>query len=124
MSTILSSGRFDRPHPGHIITIQRLMRRYDHVIIVILDYPQQRFPIAQRLETLVNALSGSKGNLEIIINYIHFGKITREQLRELPEFDVYGSGNEEVLKHMSNLLGENKTIYIPRYPGYSASKEE
>lgn len=122
MNTILFSGRFDKPHTGHIITIQRLGKVYGKVIVVILDYPKQKFPIQMRHDILKEALENSRGNYEIITNKIHFGELTKEDLKDLPAFDIYGGGNVEVLRHIQNLGVKIK--FVPRFPFYSASKEE
>ncbi|MCP3684792.1 MAG: adenylyltransferase/cytidyltransferase family protein, partial [bacterium] len=78
--TILFSGRFDDVHIGHIMTLQRLARQYDKVIVVILDYPKQFYPIQDRLRTMQTALEGCKGNYEVVVNNVHFGNITREDV--------------------------------------------
>lgn len=118
---MLFSGRFDKPHLGHLITIQRLGRIYDKVIVVILDYPKQRFPIDMRYDILKESLDNSIGRYEIITNKIHFGELTKEDLKDLPPFDIYGSGNVEVLQHVQGLGVKIK--FVPRYPYYAASKE-
>ncbi|MCP4651202.1 MAG: hypothetical protein GY853_14135 [PVC group bacterium] len=127
MSTILFSGRFDRPHIGHMITIGRLGQQYDKVIIVVLDYPEQKYPIDERVNTLRNALylMRMRGSYQIVVSKHHFGEIETKQLKEeIPWFDVYGSGNREVLENMKqNIYPTQRVEHIPRYPGYSASEE-
>jgi len=124
MSTILFSGRFDKPHLGHLITIQRLMRQYDMVVVVVLDYPEANYDIDFRMNVLNEALLNSKGSFIITKNETNFGEITDEELEEFPCFQYYGSGNKKVLKHIKSLGGNTIVVYVPRYPGYSASKEE
>jgi len=130
MKTImLFSGRFDRVHPGHIITIQRLGQQYDTVIVCVLDYKGQKYPLRQRMTVLKDALMHSKGNYIVISNKTHFGEITPEELQLLPMFTHYGTGNKEVLKHIGwvfNDLGvtSERAVFVERYPGYAASKEE
>ena len=121
MKTILFSGRFDRYHIAHNITLARLAQRYDQVIVVVLDYKEAMFPIEERIETISNALLATKGNFQIIVSPHHFGEITEEQLEKFPHFDVYGSGNIEVLKHMDEL--GYQTEIVPRYPKYAASDD-
>jgi hypothetical protein len=122
MSIMLFSGRFDKPHAGHIITIQRLGIVYSKVIVVILDYPKQKYPIGMRYDVLKEALDNSVGKYEVITNKIHFGELTKKDLKKLPPFDIYGSGNIEVLQHIQSLGVKIK--FVARYPGYSASKEK
>ncbi len=121
MSTILFSGRFDRVHVGHIITIQRLSHQYEKVLVVILDYPEQFYPIEERVNTLKEALVNSKGNYEVIVNKHNFENITKEQVGELPEFNVYGSGNFRCYSNMSKLGYE--VVDTRRYPGYAAKDD-
>ena len=121
MKTILFSGRFDRYHIAHNITLARLAQRYDQVIVVVLDYKEAMFPIEERVETISNALLTTKGNFQIIVSPHHFGKITDEQLDEFPHFDVYGSGNKKVLEHITRL--GKKTEFVPRYPKHAASDD-
>jgi len=117
--TILFSGRFDPPHLGHIMTLQRLALEYDKVIVCILDYPQQFYPIKDRLETMATALSGCLGTFVVVTNSVNFENITKEDVDTLPAFDVYGSGNTICYLRM-NALGY-KVVPVNRTPGYKAS---
>lgn len=100
--TILFSGRFDKPHCGHVRTIQLLGQRYKKVLVVVLDYPEQTYPACYRKQVLEDILNNSKGNYEVVINDKHFGKITVDDLLRF-EFDVYGAGNMQVLEHLERL---------------------
>ncbi|MCP3683539.1 MAG: hypothetical protein GY861_12700 [bacterium] len=131
--TILFSGRFDTIHTGHIITIKRLGQTFKKVIVCILDYPGkvcptcghveggQFYSIGERRSIMKDALENVEGNYEIIVNKHHFGRITQEQVEELPHFDVYGSGNYDCFMHMHTLGYEH--ISVPRYPHYTASDD-
>ncbi len=118
--TILVSGRFDRPHMGHIVTLGRLGREYEKVIIVILDYPGQTYPISYRITILDDILSMMYGNYHIVSNKTHFGEISESEIRG-HDFDVYGTGNLKVLKHMDE-IGIN-SIYLERAYDYSATDD-
>jgi len=116
MSTVLFSGRFDRPHIGHAITIGRLATRFDQVIVVMLDYKEAQFPMIERLETFANILLGMEGNYQIIVSPHHFGQINVDQLRELPHFDVYATGNAEVYKAMKiNSISMKNKLYFNEF---------
>jgi nicotinamide mononucleotide adenylyltransferase len=106
----LFSGRFDRPHPGHITTIQDLGEQYKKVLVVILQHKEQKWPASYRAQVLKKILGRSKGNYEVIINTWHFGKIKQVDLFKY-KFDVYAAGNMEVLKHIEEI---NKTVPGPR----------
>jgi len=61
-----------------------------------------------------------------IVSPHHFGEINVDQLRELPHFDVYATGNEDVYKAMKiNSISMNFTCeLVPRYPDYAASDDK
>lgn len=116
--TILFSGRFDKPHLGHLITIKRLGQQYKKVFIVMLDYKGQNSPLCTRMRIMKEALEHIQGEYELVSNTTHFGKITVEELKQF-SFDVYGAGNPAVLKHMESLGVE--CVDVPRQPDYAAS---
>lgn len=118
------SGRFDRVHVGHVITIQRIAQTCKKVIVVVLDYPEAKYPLAERMSVLTEILDNSKGDYLVVSSPHHFGKITKEQVDDLPPAESYISGNEEVLEHMKTVIPEENCYHQFRYPNYSASKEE
>lgn len=98
----LFSGRFDRPHVGHIISLQRLAQKYALVKVLILDYPEQQFSVQYRGQMLKECLSMCKGTFEVVVNKEHFGKITNDEIDNY-DFDVYCSGNQSCLSHIESL---------------------
>jgi cytidyltransferase-like protein len=122
MTTALFSGRFDRPHTGHIISIGRLGQKYDKVIVCVLDHKEQYWPVQERVDILKDALELLKGNYEIITNKYNFERITREQVEELGvDFDVYVTGNAVCYLNMFGL--EYDVVDSGRYPVYAASDD-
>jgi cytidyltransferase-like protein len=119
MSTVLFSGRFDPPHLGHMITVARLWETFDAITIVILDYPESEYPISYRAQALKEMVRHLNGRYKVLVNQTHFGKITREELSKF-KFDVYASGNLEVLKHIESL--GFKTLYVERSYEYSGTE--
>lgn len=117
----LFSGRFDRPHLGHIIQIGRLAQRYKKVIVVVLNYCNSFYNIGDREKVLRESVGLLKGDVEVVVNTEHFAYITKEDLNRLPDFDVYCSGNTECLAHIKTLGYEIDEI--ERYPGYAATKD-
>jgi phosphopantetheine adenylyltransferase len=109
--TVLFSGRFDDFHKSHIATIQRLGQKYKKVLVVILDHPEQYYPVTYRKQAIVEILGNSRGSYEVSVNSIHFGEITKEELDKFGA-DVYASGNLKVLKHIENLGME--CLYVER----------
>lgn len=118
--TELISGRFDPPHLGHLITIGRERVIYDRVIVVVLDDGKQFFPLCYRMDILWEAVHLLGGNISVESNRTHFGGITKEELSRW-KFDIYGSGNMDVLRHISSLGIACR--YIPRAYEYQASND-
>jgi len=98
--TVLFSGRFDDVHKSHIASIQRLGQKYKKVVVVMLDHREQYYPVTYRMQALVEILGNSKGNYEVVVNKVHFGEITKEEL------DAFG------VKHIESLGME--CIYVER----------
>ena len=120
MTTALFTGRFDRPHCGHIHTIQQLGQQYDRVLVVVLDYKKQRYPVEYRANILSDILQYSKGNYEVMINSVNFEHADRNEIDRYT-FDVYCSGN---LTCCNKLMALGYiTRYIDRSWDYEASKE-
>ena len=116
----LASGRYDRLHAGHIITILRLAQKYSKVIVVMLDYKEQQYSVQYREQMLRECLGMCKGNFEIIVNKEHFGEITKEDAEKY-KFDVYCSGNQKCIKHMEEL--GYKIEFIERAYDYEATDD-
>ena len=128
----LISGRFDRPHCGHIATIRSLGKRFKKVTVVVLDHSEQMYPLAIRLEMLHRCLDEiPTEDYEIIVNQFHFGTISIDELLKF-EFDVYAAGNMEVLKHIEAVYSTSlsatkkrniRTIWVDRPFEQDASTE-
>ena len=116
----LFSGRYDRVHLGHIISLQRLAQKYAMVLVVILDYPEQQYSIKYRTQMLCECLSMCKGTFQVVVNKEHFGKITKEELEKF-RFDVYCSGNHQCLKHIEDLGYEVE--FVERAYDYQATDD-
>jgi cytidyltransferase-like protein len=125
LKTILFSGRFDMFHIGHYITIKRLLKKFDGVLIVVLDYKNSMYSITKRMDLIEEVFEGCKEVAVTNFN-VHFEKITKEAFNNIAkgwtdDEIAYGSGNHEVLRHVK-MLGID-TVYVPRYPGLNASDE-
>ena len=121
--TVLFSGRFDKPHLGHLITIGRLGQEFRNVIVCVLDYPEQFYPIDERTKTMCDATKLLRGNYQVITNKTNFERITKDQVKQeiLLPFDVYGSGNYQCNLNMRQLGYE--IVDVNRYPGYAATND-
>jgi cytidyltransferase-like protein len=114
----LFSGRFDTVHVGHIIQILRLGQMFDRVIVPVLDYPEQHYPVQYRVQVLKDIFKPPK--YEVFSNKEHFAKITHEEINKYT-FDIYVSQNMECLKHIESL--GYKILYVDRAYEYRASDE-
>lgn len=104
----LFSGRFDAPHCGHIKTVTDLGQRFKKVLVVVLDHPEQKYPVQYRAQIMRDILANCKGEYEVIVNQYHFGKISIDSLLKY-DFHVYAAGNLEVLKHIEKIVSESMT---------------
>ncbi len=114
------SGRFDSPHCGHVKNIQMLGAKYGLVRVVVLDHKEQRYSPQYRAQVLRDILEQSVGEYDVVVNDIHFGEITKEQLCQF-EFDVYASGNSDVLRHIDSLGYE--LVFVDRAYDYEANED-
>lgn len=118
--TCCFSGRFDRPHLGHLIQIMRLGQRFRKVIIPILDYPEQKYSPSYRKQIIDAGLKHAKGNYETFISTTHFGYAPEHCIKEF-SFDIYVSQNIACLKHIEEM--GYPVEYVDRAFDYSASEE-
>lgn len=116
--TVLFSGRFDPVSPGHICSIIRLAKRYAKVKVVVLDYPDRRYPVQLSMQVLKEIFREMPLDVAFVSNDIHFGEISKAQLGMF-NFDVYAAGNLKVLRHIER-LGVS-CVYIDRAYPYAAS---
>jgi len=110
----LFSGRFDPLHLGHIITIGRILQKYQTVIVCILDYPEREAcSIDKNIEIWTEferLWCHEKWRVLIATNKTHFAHITIDEIIHIckkhlvsVEDVVYVGGNEEVNKHINSI---------------------
>ena len=83
----------------------------------MLDYEERKYPVCYCVDIFEEIFEDFP--VEIIVNNIHFGEITKEQLEKF-NFDVYSAGNLLVLRHIEKLGFD--VIYCDRAYLYEASK--
>jgi len=119
----LTSGRYDPVSPGHIKSIIDLAKEYSLVKVVILQSSGRRYPVCLSLKVLQDHFAEMPHlNVEFIVNKTHFASVTREELKAFEPWDIYYTGNIEVLNHMESISVPCE-YWERRYP-YSASKIE
>ena len=126
---VLFSGRFDRPHIGHIRTLQMLGQEYKKVIVPVLMGENDRYDICERVRMLAEICSDMPGDFVIYPNRHHFAKVTQKELESYGDFDVYASGNRKCIDHIRNIDAfvypkcEVLLRFIPRSFDISATEE-
>lgn len=113
--SVLFSGRFDPPHPGHILQILKLAKKWKKVKVVVLDYPERRFPIVYVMSVFQEIIDSE--SVEFFRNNIHFGEITEEEFKKF-ECDLYVGGNLTVLRHIEKM--GIPCEYLPRALEFSS----
>jgi hypothetical protein len=119
--TVVFSGRFDRPHIGHVAAIVSLGQVFNRVLVPVLDYPEQHYPVAYRHQVLQDILSViDPVKYQVTVNRTHFGMLTKEEWNTY-HADWYASGNWQVLAHVETL--GVRVLYVGRKWGYASSDE-
>jgi len=110
-------GKFQPPHLGHVLTICRLRKKYDRVIVGITnDVPR----VIDRNEIRNIFKLVFEDSIDILI---FDGKLTEwKSSMGLPDFDELVSGNGEVL-HWGRRMGI-KSVMTPRTEGIGYSGTE
>lgn len=117
------SGRYEIPHPGHFKTIIREAARFSRLYVYVVDKPANPYPTDWAIEMLKKCCADEAvvgRDIVFIKDPRHFGKVTKEELADLPIHDVFLSANPTVTAHLRT-LGEN-VEEIPITEGYSSSE--
>lgn len=113
-------GKFQPPHLGHIITIKRILKDFNKIIIVITnDKSKQSLDTKQIKKIFEEAFEDNKNiSFEVINGSIEEGTASVKDLN----FDVAVSGNNKIISIL-DLMGY-KTLFQPRSigPGFSSSE--
>lgn len=117
---VLFSGRFDRVHSGHVMSILRLGHEYKKVLIVILDYKERHWSAQYAQQYLRELCTYAKGEYEVVINKDHFATIPKRAAEQYG-FDVYAAGNHKCLLHMDSL--GFKVRFMERAYDYDATSD-
>lgn len=113
-------GKFQPPHLGHIITIKRILKDFNKIIVVITnDHKNESLDPKQIKKIFKEIFYDNKHILfKVISGSIEEGTASITNL----QFDVAVSGNNKII----SILGEMgyKTLFQPRSigPGFSSSE--
>jgi len=107
MKNVLFPGKFQPPHLGHIITIMKLRKDYNKIIIGITEDKPEVMPQSKRKKIFDDVFKGFIDVETVIIKGTIEGC---SSLKNLPEFDVCISGNKNVIKKIREFGKEAKFI--------------
>jgi nicotinamide mononucleotide adenylyltransferase len=123
MKFAVFSGRFDPIHVAHLQSIVQIAKRFDHVLVPILDYSDRAISahvVKGIAETLLDAMIPIN-NVTFVVNNIHFGKITFEEYNKFISDNIgenadvmYLSGNPQVIEHMKE-IGVRRYEFFKRF---------
>jgi len=116
-------GKFQPPHIGHAVTISKLLadKYYDKIIVGVSEDKPRVIDVDDIIETFSfifpdeNRITFCKISGTLI-------KYTKEETKDLPEFDVVITGNEKVIR-WANDMGYIVEL-CPRTKGMGCSSTE
>lgn len=90
-------GKFQPPHIGHVLTISKILKKYDVIIGISPDIP--RVISQKEVKKLFDVIFGNK------VQYFLFDDVLTQYtiLSDFPNFDVLLSGNDEIVKWAKQL---------------------
>ena len=109
-------GKFQPLHVGHLVTIAKLLRRYDVVVGITEDIPQVMS--RKSVRSTLKLIFGDRINVVLVSGVL----TEKKSIKGLPVFDILVSGNNMVL-NWGSLMGFC-VLKIPRAKGlgYSGHK--
>ncbi|MBN2330388.1 MAG: nicotinamide-nucleotide adenylyltransferase [Candidatus Aenigmarchaeota archaeon] len=105
MSRALFVGRFQPFHMGHVLAIEEILRKHDHIIIIVgsarqHDTPENPFSVKERIEMLTRSLL-ARGIRHFEIDSIedfNDDKLWTSAIRDAYKFDAVYSRNPWTLE--------------------------
>ena len=117
--TAVFFGKFHPPHLGHIITINRILRDFNELIVAITSNNKKGLDPSQIKKILEEAFQDNKRiSFEIINGSIEEGTASIKHLN----FDTVVSGNNKIISIL-NTMGY-RTVFQPRSTGIGFSSSE
>lgn len=116
MTIAFFPGKFQPPHIGHVLTLSKLLKRYDIIIGISPDEP--RVVSQQVVKETFETIFDDK------IQYFIFDKVLSnyQNISFLPKFDVLLTGNEKIIEWAKKL--EIPVEKIPRSKCIGSSGSE
>lgn len=118
MVTALFLGKFQPPHVGHLLTIRKLSKRYEKVIVGVTESEPSVMPVANVIEIFTELLPRDK------FEFIHVkGSVELGSAIINCDFDVACSGNPAVLLRLEEKGYRTEFIERSRDSIYSGTRE-
>jgi len=97
-------GKFQPPHIGHILTISKLMKKYQIIIGISPDRP--RVISQKEVKKIFQTIFENKVDYFIFDNTLTMYK----EINTFPYFDIILTGNDEVISWANRMKLENDKI--------------
>lgn len=100
LTTIIFPCRLQPPHIAHILTISKLAKRYEQIIIHVANDVKEPVIKISEILNILKTIFHNRPHIRIITGKL-FYNCSKEELECLPPFDlVVSAGNMRLLKHM------------------------
>ena len=113
--SILFIGKFQPPHLGHVLTINKLVKKYKRITIGITEGSPKYFE-RKKIKHIFNSVFSGKKNINIVLLS---GAVDKKTIEIKKKYKFIISGNKKILEILKKL--NFKTKYQPRTKGYSFS---
>ena len=112
---ILFIGKFQPPHLGHILTINKLIKKYSVVTIGITE-GKPKFFKRKKIKLIFESIYHNEKKVNIVLLN---GAVDEKTIKIDKKYKLIISGNKLILKILDKL--NFKTKYQPRTRGYGFS---
>lgn len=97
-------GKFQPPHIGHAVTISKLLvdKYYDKIIVGVSEDKPRVIDVVDIIK-IFSSIFPDENKITFCKIKGTLTKYTKEETKDLPEFDVIITGNEKVIKWANNM---------------------
>jgi nicotinamide-nucleotide adenylyltransferase len=132
MTKALFVGRFQPFHLGHMLAIEEILRKHDHIIIIVGSSrqhgtPENPFPVKDRIEMIRRSLlARGIGDFEIdSLEDFNDDRLWTSAIRKAYEFDAVYSRNEwtlECFRRNGARVRKHRLYHKRKYSGIEIRK--
>jgi phosphopantetheine adenylyltransferase len=113
--SILFIGKFQPPHLGHVLTINKLIKKYKKITIGITE-GRPKFFERKKIKSIFESIYYNQKKINIVLLY---GAVDEKTIKIDKKYKLIISGNKLILKILNKL--NFKTKYQSRTGGYGFS---